>query len=70
MQPGTQAMTEAERERAAILNMLAAQKAESMAIADYLPWWKVRLRFANRVAAAACNRIARRIERGDHKRNG
>ena len=57
---------EAERERAAVVAYLQAQMHESMFVSDSLPWWRFRLKFANKVAAAASRNLAIKIRNCAH----
>ena len=56
----------AEDERAAVVAWLREQSRRSWFLTDSFPWWRLRLRFANKVAATTFRIMANRIERGDH----
>lgn len=56
----------ADAERTRVVAWLRGQMHRSWAMADGQPWWWMRLRFANRVAATVCNLLADWIERGEH----
>ena len=60
----------AKAEREAIVAYLRDGAWESWDMSNDLRWWQLRLRFANRVASIAQNKVANQIERGDHLMKG
>ena len=52
-----------------IVEWLRAESKSSWLLSERLPWWRLRLRFANKVAGASIRNIAKAIESGDHRKD-
>lgn len=60
-------MLSAEQERR-IVEWLREESKSSWCLSDRFPWWKLKLRFANKVAAATMLNLSNAIERGEHRK--
>ena len=50
-----------------VIEWLRAKRNEAQHMAEGLPWWRFKLRFANFCAAAACNHLRRELQQGHHR---